>query len=315
MTPADSARTRTYSIRELTRMTGLSADVLRVWERRYGFPQPSRDESGARIYSPSDVERLVLVQRALRRGHRIGAVIGHSDQELQSLVEHDTSDLQLQPGNSPVVERVMEALCSNDDQRMVWELRHAALNLGTQAFVREVAAPLTRAIGTAWEQGRVGIRHEHLLSDVLITQLRLMWAVQLGGQRGLKVLLATLPSEHHALGLEMVGAYLAGLGVTPRSMGPNVPPAEIADTVEALEVDGLGLSVSQGADLVAAQLNLNLLDARLGGRCPIAVGGAAAGKLVLPAGAALTSTWDQLDAWVRRLDGEGLDLALDDPTT
>ena len=76
-----------YAIRELTRMTGLSADVLRVWERRYGFPCPDRDESGARVYSAADVERLTLLQRAMQRGHRIGVLIGQSDAELKSLLD------------------------------------------------------------------------------------------------------------------------------------------------------------------------------------------------------------------------------------
>jgi methanogenic corrinoid protein MtbC1 len=255
------------------------------------------------VYCAADVERLGLVQRALRRGYRIGAVIGQTDEELERLLEEGAVALKLHPDEEPVVGRVMEALCANDDERMVWELRNAALNLGTRDFVRKVAGALIVSIGLAWEQGRIGIRHEHLLSDVLTTQLRVLWSSQLGSQRGLKVLLATLPSEQHALGLEMVGAYLAALGVTPRSMGPNVPPEEIADTVDALEVDGLGLSVSAGADVVAAQLNLNILGERLAGSCPIAVGGAFADKLVLPPSATLTASWEQLDGWVRSLQG------------
>lgn len=283
-------------------MTGLSADVLRVWERRYGFPTPTRDESGARIYCSADVERLALVQRALRRGHRIGAVIGQSDEELRRVLEHEPKGLGFEGSENPIVERIMEALCASDDQRMVEEMRYAALNLGTQRFIRDVAAPLASAIGAAWEQGRVSILHEHLLSDALTTQLRVLWAAQVGPQKGARVLLATLPGEQHALGLEMVGAYLSAIGVTPRSMGPNVPPEELADAAEAFEVDGIGVSVSLGADVIASQLNLNLLSERLQGSRPIAVGGASASKLVMPRGASLTVTWEALEAWVQDLE-------------
>ncbi len=288
-----------YSIRELTRMTGLSADVLRVWERRYGFPAPERDDSGARIYSPTEVERLSLLRRAMQRGHRIGALIPQSNEELKSLVDRRGPAAVSGGGDESAVRRIMEALCADDDRTLVWELRYAALNLGIRGFVKDIAAPLVTQVGDAWEQGRIQIRHEHLLSDVLTTQLRVMWASQLDAGPTERVLLATLTSEMHALGLEMVGTYLASLGITPRSMGPNCPPEEIADAAEALDVDGIALSVSRGADPIATQLNLNMLGARLGAAYPIAVGGAQAPSLRLPEGAELVSDWSELEAWVQ----------------
>lgn len=285
-------------------MTGLSADVLRVWERRYGFPCPARDPTGARCYDVAAVQRLALLQRALQRGHRIGSVIGLDDSELETLVEQRDSPFTTEPGQSNAVQRIMAALCSDDDVRLVHELRYAALNLGIRPFIREIVTPLTQIVGQAWEQGRIQIRHEHLLSDVLTTQLRMMWASQLG-ERGRRVLLATLPSEQHVLGLEMAATYLATLGVIPRSMGANVPPREIADAAEALEVDGVALSVSAGADLVTTQLNMNLLGERIAGRIPIAVGGAFAHRLVLPQAAELVATWSALEHWVSSLSEPG----------
>lgn len=303
MPPTDSSQARSYSIRELTRITGLSADVLRVWERRYGFPCPSRDRTGARCYDPAEVQRLTLLQRALQRGHRIGSVIGLDEDELRALVELRGAPVQATDEQNSAVQRIMAALCSDDDVRLVHELRYAALNLGIRPFIREIVTPLTQLVGQAWEQGRIQIRHEHLLSDVLTTQLRVMWASQLGGERGQRVLLATLPSEQHVLGLEMAATYLAALGIVPRSMGANVPPEEIADAAEALDIDGIALSVSAGADLITTQLNMNLLGERLAERFPLAVGGAAASRLTLPRGAVMISDWSGLERWIGLLRG------------
>ncbi|NBW47360.1 MAG: MerR family transcriptional regulator, partial [Betaproteobacteria bacterium] len=58
------------SIASVERDTGLSKDTLRVWERRYGFPQPTRDALGERAYPLEQVERLRLVKRLLDAGHR-----------------------------------------------------------------------------------------------------------------------------------------------------------------------------------------------------------------------------------------------------
>ena len=57
-----------YSIRVASRLTGVSSDTLRMWERRYGFPKPVRNESQVRVYTDADIERLVLISRALK-GH------------------------------------------------------------------------------------------------------------------------------------------------------------------------------------------------------------------------------------------------------
>src|SRR5688572_6465811 len=84
---------RRYAMRELTRLTGLSADVLRVWERRYGFPQPTRDESGARLYAHNDLERLALLQRALQHGHRISNVVSLDCAGLRELLARPQTGL------------------------------------------------------------------------------------------------------------------------------------------------------------------------------------------------------------------------------
>ena len=64
-----------FNIAAVERDTGLSKDVLRVWERRYGFPAPDRDEHGERIYPAEQVERLRLVKRLMDAGHRPGKLL------------------------------------------------------------------------------------------------------------------------------------------------------------------------------------------------------------------------------------------------
>ena len=58
----------TFSIAGVERDTGLAKDTLRVWERRYGFPQPGRDAFGERAYGLQDVEKLRVIKRLLDQG-------------------------------------------------------------------------------------------------------------------------------------------------------------------------------------------------------------------------------------------------------
>src|SRR6476619_7394656 len=74
-----------FSIAAVERETRLSKDVLRVWERRYGFPQPVRDANGERCYPAEQVERLRLMKRLMDQGHRPGALAALADGDLASL--------------------------------------------------------------------------------------------------------------------------------------------------------------------------------------------------------------------------------------
>ncbi|MDQ5941447.1 MAG: MerR family transcriptional regulator, light-induced transcriptional regulator, partial [Pseudomonadota bacterium] len=61
-----------FTIGAVERDTGLAKDTLRVWERRYGFPQPERDANGERLYPAAQVERLRLIKRLMDQGFRPG---------------------------------------------------------------------------------------------------------------------------------------------------------------------------------------------------------------------------------------------------
>jgi hypothetical protein len=83
----------TLSIAAVERDTGLSKDTLRVWERRYGFPNPGRDPLGERAYTLADVEKLRIIKRLLDAGHRPGRVVTQSLEQLQAISEQTVESL------------------------------------------------------------------------------------------------------------------------------------------------------------------------------------------------------------------------------
>ncbi|MEM8964269.1 MAG: MerR family transcriptional regulator, partial [Acidobacteriota bacterium] len=69
------------AIGNVARRTGLQADLIRAWERRYGAIEPERDRNQRRLYSEDDVTRLVLLRRLVEAGHSIGRVAELDDDE------------------------------------------------------------------------------------------------------------------------------------------------------------------------------------------------------------------------------------------
>mgnify|MGYP005869190105 CR=1 FL=1 len=115
-----------HPIQVVSRRTGLGLDLIRAWERRYGLVEPSRSETGRRLYTDADIERLILLRRATEGGRRISDVASLSDDQLRELLREDlearderpqTPRAPLQPPSSDL-RPMMEAVAGLDRRRL-----------------------------------------------------------------------------------------------------------------------------------------------------------------------------------------------------
>ncbi len=296
------------SIRVVANRTGIAADTLRVWERRYGFPNPERRPGGSRVYSEDDVARLLLVNRALAEGYRPSEVVPLPRSELEKIVGRTPASPAAAGAVGAVgavtVEAITDALVADDVDRVRSLLRAGALLHGPKAFVSEVAHPLAVRVGRLWEEGRLEVRHEHLASALLTTQLRLLLAANEEGPRRPVVVLATLPGEPHALALDMVAVHLAASFAAPRLLGADTPPGDIVEAAKALSADAVGLSISGAADVRAAQKGARAIARELPAGVELWLGGAGAPAAQVSGGAVRTiATWSELDRALVQLGG------------
>jgi DNA-binding transcriptional MerR regulator/methylmalonyl-CoA mutase cobalamin-binding subunit len=271
-----------YSIRVAARLSGVSADKLRIWERRYGFPRPQRSGAGTRVYSEADVRRLSLIARALRIGYRVSDAIGTSSDELQRVLQQAARPLPTQERRepSPDVETLVQLVAIDDIPAVRRTLRQLGAALGGKRFVTDIAGPLTERTGEAWAAGEIDVRHEHLLSQLLSSQLRqLMNSEDQDGAR--VVVLSTLPGEHHGLGLEMAAAYLSAHGLNVRFLGTDTPVPDIVSTARASGAAAVGISVSLASETLQNERSLSALLEQLPASMPVWLGGAKASEVRL----------------------------------
>jgi len=203
------------------------------------------------------------------------------------------------------VQVLVDLLAKDDVFALEAELRLAAAALGPRRFVTDFAQPLVRAVGVAWASGQVSIRQEHLLTECMTTQLRVLLAAQQDVASDRVVVLATLPSENHTLGIQMVAVYLALNGLKPRLLGANTPPSEILDAVRGLRACVVGVTVTESADLAITRRALKLLAKGLPSAVSLWVGGTAAPKLerVAP-GIRTVETWSQMDGAIASVSSD-----------
>ena len=291
-----------HSIRVTSRLTSIELDTLRMWERRYGFPKPERSEGGSRVYSESDVEALNLIRRALEIGHRPGDVVGKPRAELLELIAATSQGPSPKTGAVPTLESLIAVIGRDDLGALRSELRQAAGVLGAKRFVTEIAQPLALRVGDSWVQGKLEVRHEHMLSECLSTELRLLMSSYEERARAPRVLLTTLPNERHRLGLEMVEVYLAVSHVSPRLLGVDTPPEQIVKAAHGHAVDAVGLLVTGASDLKATAKHVRWMLAELPRRVSIWIGGGAAPELELDDEAVrVIVTWGDLDGAIAAL--------------
>lgn len=290
-TPKSDPMESTYPLRTVARLTGLSPELLRAWERRYAIVEPLRTPGGTRRYTAEDLERLRLVKAAVDAGHRISHVAKWDPAELErrSAIENEIS--------SSCVEEILTTLERLDSSELQRLLALQLSVLGPATFAREVASPLVTEIGERWSHGRLGIAQEHLATGVLRSLLGSALQPTAASRVGPRVLFATPVGERHELGLLM--AALSGLsaGSNTLYLGTDLPVEEILAAVEMSDAVAVALSIVT----IPRPQAVRFIDALRGGLAShihVWVGGIGSVDLELPDGVEYI---DGLEALERRV--------------
>lgn len=229
-------------VAEIESKTGLTKEVIRKWESRYGFPCPDRDQNGERIYPINQVENLLLIRRLLDAGMRPSKVVALDRAELELLTEQ--ASLACKSDQWDFHESCLAALREHQPFR-VWQLLQNQIHQqGLASFVQDTLPQLNILIGDAWLRGDVKIFEEHLYSQAVQDVLQQATLALPNQNDGPRILLTTTPGEIHILGLLMAKTVLTLNGATCVTLGAQTPIPEIVDAVAALNIDIVGLSFS-----------------------------------------------------------------------
>jgi len=289
-----------FTIAAVERDVGLSKDVLRVWERRYGFPVPNRDPHGERLYPAAQVLRLRLLKRLMDLGHRPGRLMSTPVEELEALAagSHGVRAADADAGSHELYE-LFALVRHHDAAAYLQAMQQRLARQGLRQFVLDTVAPLTVQIGFAWQQGRLQVFEEHLFTESTARVLRQAIATVPGGSEP-RVLLTTLPKEPHEMGLLMVEAVLSLEGAQCISLGTQMPLMEIVDAVAAHQVDVVALSFSAAFPARQTRALLEQLRAALPAPAELWAGGAGVRRLAAPDGVMCMASLDSAIAAVSR---------------
>ena len=215
MSAPDSLR-----IGEFSRRVGVSAEVLRAWERRYGLLTPLRSPGGFRLYSSDDAARVERMQQGIERG--LSAA-----QAAEAAIGETAASNGLA---SPFTARLLRAFDTYDEESAQAALDDGFQALGLETMLREGVLPALAAIGLDWENNPQAIGREHFASNLI--RARLLSLARLWGRgNGPLALLACPSGERHDIGLIAFGLVLRSHGWRIVFLGADVPLATLEETV------------------------------------------------------------------------------------
>jgi DNA-binding transcriptional MerR regulator len=260
----ESARLR---IGALSRRVGVSPELLRAWERRYGLLRPLRSSGGFRLYSDADEDRVRAMQRHLDGGVPAAeaARLALARPPGEAVTDGLAGDLDR------LSTKLRAALDALDEPGAQAAFDRLLATFTLEAVLRDVVLPYLHALGDRWERGEVTVAQEHFASNVVRGRL-LGLARGWGRSGGPAAVLACAPGELHDLSLIAFGLVLGSRGWSITYLGQDTPIATLHDAVRNGVPRLVVIAAVAGRPLRAAQAEL----AELAQRVPVGLAGPAA---------------------------------------
>ena len=274
-----------YTIKAVAHKTGLSAHVIRAWEKRYRAIEPVRTSSNRRMYTELEVHRLALLRTAISAGHSIGRIARLPEDALRTLVE-SAEPAVLQDGGVKSEEQrdvsvkgrldaCINAITRLDGHELELILMRSSIALSQPVLIDELIVPLIQKIGDHWRNGTLRIVHEHLASNVLRTFLANMRSAFEIPETAARMIVTTPSGQLHELGALIASVVAVSEGWHVTYLGPNLPAEEIGTAVNKNHARVLALSLVYPTEDPRLVQELSKLRRIIPGETSIMVGGRA----------------------------------------
>ena len=270
---------RNHRIHRVAKLTGLSKDVIRVWERRYGLVKPLRSTNRYREYTDGDVALLRFLKEEMDRGQTIGALAIEGRESLLQRMRMTSTPKQdeLTPHKN-LLDELVSCLDPLDKIRFEQKLNGAVAVIPFDEAVQRILLPLQLRVGELWHEGRLNIAVEHYVTKVLQQKLFSVMNQLPVNEFGPRVLIACPEGELHEIGAQAVAYLAAARGCHVYYLGANLPLPDLETFCERVHPDLILLSLTETRSDDAAFHVLHGLRG-LAQRWPVAVGGKGASAM------------------------------------
>jgi len=221
-----------YNIGAVSRMTDIPAATLRVWERRYGFPEASRTAGGHRLYSDSDVQQLrwvkVRIDEGMQTRQAVRALrVSQQESAIPAVSEEIAVGSYIERLKNRLIDRLLRLETS--DANLV--LDEALAIYSPEDVILQMIRPTLWEIGEGWARGEISIGVEHFASHYLRQRLLPWLSAGPPPFAASPTVLACAPGDYHEGGLMIIGALLRRRRWPVAYLGQSIPLKDLAKFV------------------------------------------------------------------------------------
>lgn len=225
-----------YSIKDLEKLTGIKAHTIRIWEKRYNIVCPCRTDTNIRLYSDSDLKRLLNVSILNRNGLKISSILQLSTQELNKKV-FDVSNNSISVDN--VIESMIIAMIDLDEAKFDKLLSNGILKYGFEETITNIIYPFLEKIGVLWLIGTIYPAQEHFISNLIRQKLIIALDAQVNFTNSSRksFLLFLRDGEYHEISLLFYSFLIKRKGHRVIYLGQNTPLEDLVQLKSIIKPD------------------------------------------------------------------------------
>ena len=275
--------TPAFNLKVVLKETGIAADTLRAWERRYGLPMPQRSAGGHRLYSQRDIETIKWLMERQADGLSISRAVDLWNEQISSgtdplagLAQGTAGSMMPVPYTSP--DTTLDALRAQWIQACLEFSESSAEQTLNQAFsmfpVEAVCIELLQKgmseIGERWYQNGASVQQEHFASALAMRRLDALLSASPAPTRNQTVIVGCPPNEWHSFTPLLLSLLLRRRGLSVIYLGANVPAAQFSSTVKDIKANLVVLIAQQLITAATLQQTALMLSSQ---GIPVAFGG------------------------------------------
>ena len=225
-----------YTLQNLENLTGIKADTIRVWEKRYGIMKPQRTATNRRRYDDDDLRKLLNITSLYNSGYKISRIAAMKDDEIN---KHALMVVGLYDNIESVTGIMIPAMNDFNEAVINDIIRQAILKMGFEAAFRQVIIPVLRKVGVLWSTGSLSVGTEHFITGIIRRKLfaEIETATPLSRKKKKKFLLFLPEHELHEIGLLFYSYLIFINGHNTLYLGQSTPLKAIDDTIRIWNPD------------------------------------------------------------------------------
>ncbi len=262
-----------YRIKSVAAITGLSAHLIRKWEKRYTLFTLERGTNGYRTFTEEDIQFLLYLKNQLAMGQTIGQLAQSGADDLRHSMNRVPVEVSLLPEEFRAEsQRLVQAARRQNARDITQILTTWIEQYGLEQALRNIIFPLLQVVGDLWHQGGISISGEHRISQ-LVRQHIINTLKQEPTTGSIPALVACVPGDYHEIGPLATTLFLQKSGWQSTYLGPNISFEVLQMALRRRQAQLMILSCILEPPRETVQKWLNTISQEIQPLCQVMVGG------------------------------------------